>query len=702
MVTIIDEEVKEYLWATIDHEGFNDEDIDIFLDEVRAKLKVDIVFLKEWNFSHSSFTYTHISSEGEGKELLGQEIIISDEQTLEFQREFSNNVIMLRRSVDICDIKAESAMYYGVMSEGSIQGIIGIVDVNNKHHIWRKEERQALLWLGKALEQVVNAHYTHRLVDEQRKQKKLLEEALCQAERANAAKRLFLSNMSHDIRTPMNAILGFAALAGTHIQERERVQDYLTKIMSSSKHLLSLINNVLDMSRIETGKISLEESPCSLADIMHEMKNILIGSINAKQQDFFIDTVDVKHEHILCDRTRLSQVLLNLLGNAIKYTQPGGTISVRIIELKGAPAGYAKFEFHVKDNGMGMSSEFVNKVFEPFERELNSGANAVIGTGLGMAITKNIVELMNGDIEVQSEKGVGTEFVVTLSFKVSDEEPENLEIEELKGVRALVVDDDFNTCRSVTNMLETLGMRSEWTMYGKEAILRTQLAHERGEDYHVYIIDWLIPDINGIEVARRVRQEIGDVVPIIVLTAYDWSEIEDEAREAGVSGFVSKPLFISELSDCLKRVCTKGADGDDTYDELSLLVEEFMGKRILLVEDNEMNQEIAIAILEEAGFFVELASNGRESVDKIINNPVGHYDIVLMDIQMPVMNGYEAAREIRNLADPDLASIPIIAMTADAFEEDRMAALEAGMNDHIAKPIDVEVLFNTLKNVLKN
>ena len=701
MVTIIDEEVKEYLWATIDHEGFNDEDIDVLLDKVRAKLKVDIVFLKEWNISHSAFAYTHISSEVEGKELLGREIIISDEQLLEFQREFSDNTVVVRRSVDICDMKVESAMYYGVMSEDSIQGIIGVVDVKNKHHIWHKEERQALLWLGKTLEQVVNAHYTHRLVEEQKKQKKLLEEALHQAEQANVAKRLFLSNMSHDIRTPMNAILGFAALAATHIQECERVQDYLAKIMSSSKHLLSLINNVLDMNRIETGNINLEEAPCSLAEIMHEVKNILIGSINAKQQDFFIDTVDVKHEHIICDRTRLNQILLNLLGNAIKYTQSGGTISVRIIELHGAPAGWAKFEFHVKDNGMGMSSDFVKKVFEPFERELNSGANAVIGTGLGMAITKNIVDLMNGDIEVQSEKGVGTEFVVTLSFQISDEAPEKIEIEELKGVRTLVVDDDFNTCRSVTNMLENLGMRSEWTMYGKEAILRTQLAHERGDDYHVYIVDWLIPDINGIEVARRIRQEIGDMVPIIVLTAYDWSEIEEEAKEAGVSGFVSKPLFMSELSDCLKRVCTKSDDSSDDYDESSPLVEEFMGRRILLVEDNEMNQEIAIAILEEAGFFVELACDGKESVDKVINNPVGHYDIVLMDIQMPIMNGYEAAREIRNLADPDLANIPIIAMTADAFEEDRMAALEAGMNEHISKPIDVEVLFHVLKYILK-
>ena len=701
MVTIIDEEVKEYLWATIDHEGFNDEDIDVLLDKVRAKLKVDIVFLKEWNISHSAFAYTHISSEVEGKELLGREIIISDEQLLEFQREFSDNTVVVRHSVDICDMKAESSMYYGVMSEDSIQGIIGVVDVKNKHHIWHKEERQALLWLGKTLEQVVNAHYTHRLMEEQKKQKKLLEEALHQAEQANVAKRLFLSNMSHDIRTPMNAILGFAALAATHIQECERVQDYLAKIMSSSKHLLSLINNVLDMNRIETGNINLEEAPCSLAEIMHEVKNILIGSINAKQQDFFIDTVDVKHEHIICDRTRLNQILLNLLGNAIKYTQSGGTISVRIIELHGAPAGWAKFEFHVKDNGMGMSSDFVKKVFEPFERELNSGANAVIGTGLGMAITKNIVDLMNGDIEVQSEKGVGTEFVVTLSFQISDEVPEKIEIEELKGVRTLVVDDDFNTCRSVTNMLENLGMRSEWTMYGKEAILRTQLAHERGDDYHVYIVDWLIPDINGIEVARRIRQEIGDMVPIIVLTAYDWSEIEEEAKEAGVSGFISKPLFMSELSECLKRVCTKGDDSSDDYDESSPLVEEFMGRRILLVEDNEMNQEIAIAILEEAGFFVELACDGKESVDKVINNPVGHYDIVLMDIQMPIMNGYEAAREIRNLADPDLANIPIIAMTADAFEEDRMAALEAGMNEHISKPIDVEVLFHVLKYILK-
>lgn len=529
-------------------------------------------------------------------------------------------------------------------------------------------------------------------------QKNLLEDALLQANRANKAKSIFLSNMSHDIRTPMNAIVGFTALAITHIDRREQVEEYLKKIMTSGNHLLSLINDVLDMSRIESGKMHLEEKSCSLPDILHSLRNIVQADVHAKQLELYIDTVDVIDEEIFCDKLRLNQVLLNLLSNCIKYTGAGGMISMRITERPGAPAGYANYEFVIRDTGVGMSEEFVSHIFEPFEREKSTLINEIQGTGLGMAITKNIVDMMSGTISVKSKEGVGTEFMVSFTFRLNPEIKEQRDIPQLKNCRALVVDDDFNTCDSVSYMFQQIGMRAEWTMSGKEAVLRTRQAVTRGDDYTVYIIDWMLPDMNGIEVTRRIRKEMGEDVAIIVLTAYDWADIEDEAREAGVSAFCSKPLFLSELRECLHSIVNAG-DPDADSDESDL--SKVCTGRILLAEDNELNQEIATALLGDAGFIIEIAENGQIAVDMLKNSEPGYYQVVLMDVQMPVMNGYEAVKQIRKLEDQELASIPVLAMTANAFEEDKQEALKCGMNGHIAKPIDIEKLFETLRKILK-
>lgn len=527
--------------------------------------------------------------------------------------------------------------------------------------------------------------------------KSLLEDALMQANRANKAKSVFLSNMSHDIRTPMNAIVGFTALALTHIDQTEQVQDYLKKIMTSGNHLLSLLNDILDMSRIESGRMHLEEAPCSLPELLHSLRSIVQADVRAKQLELYMDTVDVWDEEIYCDRLRLNQVLLNLLSNSVKYTGAGGLITVRVTERPASQEGYARFEFHIKDTGIGMSKEFITHIFEPFERERNSTISNIQGTGLGMAITKNIVDMMNGTITVESEQGVGTEFMVSFTFRLFTGRREAPLIPQLKDCRALVVDDDFNTCDSVSYMLQQIGMRAEWTLSGKEAVLRTHQAVSRDDLYAVYIIDWLLPDMNGVEVARRIRKEVGENAPIIVLTAYDWSEIEAEAREAGVTAFCSKPLFFSELKRCLRSMV--GDEGEEEAEE-ELIPERRHGGRILLVEDNELNQEIAEAILTEAGFTIEIAGNGKIALDMLKASEPDCYQLILMDIQMPVMDGYETAKAIRELDDPTLSKIPIIAMTANAFDEDKQNALRSGMNGHIAKPIDIAKLLNTLDKVL--
>ncbi len=528
-------------------------------------------------------------------------------------------------------------------------------------------------------------------------QKNLLEDALLQANKASRAKSAFLSNMSHDIRTPMNAIVGFTTLAVSHINNQKQVEEYLKKIMASGNHLLNLINDVLDMSRIESGKIQLEEKPCCLPDILHGLRNILQADIHAKQLELYMDAVDVVDEEIFCDRLHLNQALLNLLGNSVKYTGAGGSIHLRVAQKPNAPKGYGNYEFTIRDTGIGMSADFVKHIFEPFEREKTSTISGIPGTGLGMSITKNIVDLMNGSISVKSEQDVGTEFKVSLTFRLNPDAKKIPDIPELKNFRALVVDDDFNSCDSVSYMLGQLGMRAEWTLSGKEAILRTKQAAMRNDDYGVYIVDWLLPDMNGVEVTRRIRKEMGERVPVIVLTAYDWSDIEEEAREAGVTAFCSKPLFMSELQNCLRNVM----QDDETKKAAPKKKEKKLRTgRILLAEDNSLNQEIAVTILEEAGFCADVASTGKIAVEMLSGSEPGYYQLVLMDVQMPVMNGYEATKAIRSLANKELSSIPIIAMTANAFEEDKQEALECGMNGHIAKPIDITKLLDTLDKML--
>jgi len=530
------------------------------------------------------------------------------------------------------------------------------------------------------------------------KMNQALSEAVRAAETANKAKSTFLSNMSHDIRTPMNAIIGFTTLAVSNIDDKKRVQDYLGKILSSSNHLLSLINDILDMSRIESGKIHLEETEVSLSEVLHDLKTIISGQIHAKQLELYMDAMDVTNEDVYCDKTRLNQVLLNLLSNAVKFTPAGGTVSVRIRQCHGTQKGSELYEIRVKDNGIGMSQEFVQKIFSPFERERTSTVSRTQGTGLGMAITKNIVDMMGGTIEVQTEQDKGTEFIVRLPFRTQPEHQRTEKIAELEGLKALVVDDDFNTCDSVTKMLVRVGMRSEWTLSGKEAVLRARQSMELGDAFHAYIIDWRLPDMNGIEVTRQIRS-LGDDTPIIILTAYDWSDIEAEARAAGVTAFCAKPLFMSDIRETLMTAIGQSqSEPEDSI--LPAAGSDFRGRCILLVEDNELNSEIAVEILNEYGFLVDTAKNGAEAVEKVKNSTPGNYDLVLMDVQMPVMNGYEATKEIRALDNPVLAGITILAMTANAFDEDRKKALKCGMDGFLSKPIVIEELISTLHDNL--
>ena len=530
-----------------------------------------------------------------------------------------------------------------------------------------------------------------------RKINQALSEAVAAAEAASRAKSTFLSNMSHDIRTPMNAIIGFTTLAVSNIDNQERVKDYLTKTLSSSRHLLALINDILDMSRIESGKLQLEETEVNLSEMLHDIKTIVGGQIHAKQLELYMDALDVTDEDVYCDRTRMGQILLNLLSNAIKFTPAGGTVSVRVRQFAGTVRDCAQFEFRVRDNGIGMSPEFAQKIFEPFERERTSTVSRIQGTGLGMAITRNIVEMMGGTITVQTEKNRGTEFIICLPLRVQTGTRREEKIAELAGLKALVVDDDFNTCDSVAKLLTRVGMRAEWTLSGREAVLRARQSIELGDPCRAYIIDWRLPDMNGIEVTRQIRS-LNDDTPIIILTAYDWSDIEGEAKAAGVTAFCSKPMFLSDLRDTLLTAI--GHTQTEVQDILPGKNADFHGRHILLVEDNELNREIAVAILHEYGFLVDTAENGAVAVEKIRTSDPGRYDLVLMDVQMPVMDGCTATQRIRALKDPARAAVPIVAMTANVFEEERKRAFDCGMNGFLSKPIVIEELIDALRDII--
>ena len=524
------------------------------------------------------------------------------------------------------------------------------------------------------------------------KKQEELEDALQVAHAASQAKTTFLSNISHDIRTPMNAIIGFTELASSHVDDPKRVQEYLTTISRSSEHLLSLINDVLDMSRIESGRMTLHEKEESLSDILHSIRDIVYAEIQAKQHDFIIDAVDVRNEMVYCDKLRLNQVLLNLISNAIKFTHPGGTISLRVVQKAASKAGCGMFEFRCKDNGIGMSEDFARTIFDPFTREETTTVSRIQGTGLGMAITGNIVEMMGGRITVTSKKGEGTEFVVSVEFRLAGGEASDFAIPELKGLRSLVVDDDVNACRTIADMLQMVGMRSEWCVSGDEAVVRTEESLHHGDRFKVYVVNWLMPDVNRLETVRRIREVAGAGAFIIALTSYDRTDIEKDARKTGVNGFVSKPVFPSDLRRVLLQLCGKAApDQTGTEEEIVSL----KGKKVLMVDNDELSLKIGVLQLQRQGMVVDTALNGQTAVNMIWENGVDAYDLVLMDVAMPVMDGYEATSIIRKL--PGGNKLKILAFSANAFEEDREKSLNAGMDGHIAKPLKVDELLSELK-----
>jgi len=526
--------------------------------------------------------------------------------------------------------------------------------------------------------------------------KQALEDAYEAANRANTAKSDFLSNMSHDIRTPMNAIIGMTAIACAHIDDKERVQDCLSKITVSSKHLLGIINEVLDMSKIESGKLDLNMEDFDLAELVDNLIAMCKPQIQAMHHELIVDIKDIEHEFVTGDSQRIQQAFMNLMSNAIKYTPEGGKIKLTITEKPTNKVNVGCYEFIFEDNGIGMSEEFQKHLFEPFSRAADARVIVQQGTGLGMAITRNIVGMMNGDIDVKSEPGKGTRFTVTIFLSLQDVNTNKID-SELIDLPVLVADDDIITCESSCDMLNELGMSGEWVLSGEEAVERVIARHKQQEDYFAIILDWKMPGMDGVTTTRSIRKAVGEEVPIIIISAYDWSDIELEARAAGANAFISKPMFKSRMVHTFKTLLDENA-GTGTFNGTvsKITQQDFSGKRVLLVEDNELNAEIASEILEMANITVEYAKDGREALNKMENAADGYYDMVFMDIQMPVMNGYEATRAIRAMNRNYLKRVPIIAMTANAFAEDVEAARDVGMNQHIAKPID----FNQLLLVL--
>ena len=524
-------------------------------------------------------------------------------------------------------------------------------------------------------------------------QMRALDKAKEEAVHANKAKSDFLSSMSHDIRTPMNAIIGMTEIGLKSVTDSERVEDCLKKIMLSSKHLLGLINDVLDMSKIESGKMTFHMNRMSLRETLDDIVNIIQPQVKARSQFFDIFIRNILSEEVYCDGVRINQVLLNLLSNALKFTQEGGRIDVHVYqEPSDQGEEYVRTHFEVEDNGIGMSQEFQKKIWDTFSRDSSEQVQKTTGTGLGMAITKRIVELMGGTIELQSELGKGSSFHVILDFRKA----ESVEEWKLPEWNVLVVDDNEMLCHSAVSNLEELGIHAEWTLDGKKAIEMIEERHNRKEDYRFVLIDWKMPNMNGLQTIRRIRERIGKSVPVFLIPAYDWSEIEEEARNVEIEGFISKPLFKSTLYSYLKHYAEENPDDSEENENEA---PDFTGKRILVAEDIEINWEIANEILSSFGFELEHAENGKICVDMFSASEIGYYDVILMDIRMPVMNGYDATRAIRALTRED-KELPIIAMTADAFENDVQVCLQCGMNAHVAKPLDIEELIRTLQKTL--
>ena len=518
-------------------------------------------------------------------------------------------------------------------------------------------------------------------IKEERRQKQLLRDALQSATAANRAKSDFLSRMSHDVRTPINAIIGMTAIAGLHMNDQARIADCLKKITISSKLLLNLINEVLDMSKLESGRIMLTDEVFNLDELLESLFIMVQSAFEAKKQQLHIRVIRVKHECLIGDVQRIQQALLNMLTNAIKYTPDRGQIEVTIEEKPSVYNGYSQFEIAVSDNGIGMKPEFISKVFEPFERSDDTAVRNIQGTGLGMAISRNIAQMMNGDILVKSEYGKGSTF--TMIFHVKQGNLDEYDSSILVDLPVLVVDDDDISCEIACENLEELGMKPEWVLSGREAVEKVT----DGNNYFAIIIDLMMPGMNGIETTQKIREQVGPNIPIIIISAYDYSGYESEALKAGANGFISKPVMKSKLFLLMKRFATDRKEEEQAVGPA--VITSFADKRILVVEDNDLNREIAYELLKETGAEIETACDGKEAVDKVSASPEGYYNLIIMDIQMPVMNGLEATKNIRRLDRQDIKKLPIVAMSANAFAEDVQLSLKAGMNEHIAKPIEI-------------
>ncbi len=533
---------------------------------------------------------------------------------------------------------------------------------------------------------------------QERKSELALRDALAIAKTANESKSVVLSNMSHDIRTPMNAIVGFAALLQRDAGNPEKVREYTRKITSSSQHLLGLINDVLDMSKIESGKTTLNLSVVSLAELVEELGAMMQPQAKAKHQQFKIDVYDIYNEEILGDRLRINQILINILSNAIKYTPEGGRIDMVVRQMPQNTKNYARFHFEIRDNGIGMSQEYLETIFQPFTRESTKKTSEIQGTGLGMAITKNLVELMGGTIEVESQRDKGTTFRVDLELRVKEQDVDPDFWKKHGVTKMLIVDDEEEICIGIQNVMADTGVQISYALGGQPAVSMAQKAQSEGMGYDLVMIDWQMPDISGIETARRIRRIVPSHVPVMILTAYDISRIEQEGTEAGIDGFLQKPFFLSNFRLMLDHLKSDHTEEKEAVQEQDNIL---AGKNILAAEDNELNAEILTELLEMAGASCQVAGNGREALEMFEGAESGQYDLILMDVQMPVMDGYEATRAIRGCRHPQAKTIPIIAMTANAFSEDVKDALDAGMDEHVAKPIDMERLKSVIKDIIK-
>ncbi len=530
-------------------------------------------------------------------------------------------------------------------------------------------------------------------------QREDLQNALAAAQHANRAKTTFLNNMSHDIRTPMNAILGFTVLLAKDADHPDKVREYTRKITTSGQHLLSLINDVLDVSKIESGKVVLSIGEFTLSNMVSSVDAIIRPAAKAKGQKFEVTVTGIKNERLVGDETRINQILINLLSNAVKYTQEGGSIWFRIIGLPQRSSQFEHIRIEVEDNGYGMTPEYLETIFDAFTRAENSTTNKVQGTGLGMAITKNIVELMGGSIHVVSEVEKGSLFTVELELRIPEEQVDRNFWKNHEISRILVVDDDGDICRNVQILMEDTGVLADTALSGEEGIRQVCRAKEQNKPYHVILLDWKMPGMDGIETARRIRAVVEAHVPILFLTAYNWEELQEEAAQAGIDGFLAKPFFVSAFKEKILELHAALEDKGENNE--SAEQDSLEGCRFLAAEDNEINAEILLQLLELEGAVCEVAEDGQEALERFQNSAPGEFDAILMDVQMPKMNGYEATKAIRGLEREDAASVLIIAMTANAFAEDVKDALDAGMNAHIAKPVDMGLLKKTVRQYIQ-